>query len=469
MYKKTIKQLILDLSKKRYSVVELVQAYLTQIKKSKLNAFTTITEKSALTEAQKADATNKINKYTKIIGIPFAHKDVFCTKNIRTTCATKMLKNFVPQYDSTIHKKLKKNGFILLGKTNMDEFCMGSNGEHSIFGSVLNPLNHSRTPGGSSSGSAASVAANLVPFATGSDTGGSVRQPASFCGIVGLKPTYGRISRYGLVQYASSLDHCGILAKTVEDCGIVLNVIAGYDENDLTSIKDKSNFLSTLTQPLHGTVVGIPKELFEETIEKEIFSAWVTTIEKLRFLGAKIVFVKLCKTNLYTAVYRAIATVECLSNLARYDSIQYGNNIASIQTHKQYNDIRTRYFGLEVKKRIILGNYLALNYNNNNIYNNAKKLRIYITENYKKTFKNVHAILHPTTPTTAFLLGNKSELTQIKTDKYTCAANLTGMPAITIPVHLTKQNMPVSMQLMSNVYQEKVILNIAHLLQTMVN
>lgn len=468
MHNNTLQQLRIGLKNKKFSAIELVEHYIKRIKKSTTNSFITINEKNAMYSAKLADIKNARNQYRTIAGIPFAHKDVFCTKNIRTTCATKILENFIPTYDATIHKKLKKNGYILLGKTNMDEFAMGYSGEHSVYGNVKNIINTQRTPGGSSSGSASSVAEKITPFATGSDTGGSIRQPAAFCGVVGLKPTYGRISRYGLIAFASSLDHCGILAQTVEDCCIVLNKLAGYDSRDLTSInlKNNINFLVGIEKPIKDLVVGIPIEFFEDTIDIDIYNIWLDTIKKLRYLGVKIKYITLKKTKLYTIIYRVIAAAECMSNLARFDTIYYGKNTPNKQ-HFSLDCVESRNIniGKEVVKRIILGNYLTLKYDNNTIYEKAMVLRKYIVKDYEENFKKVNAILHPTTPTTAFLLGSKkNESTLQESDKYVCSANLTGMPAISIPAGVTKHGLPVGMQLIADTNNEQTLLNIANIL-----
>lgn len=468
MHNKTLQQLYKGLQDKHFSAVELVQHYITRIKESTANSFITIDEKNAIHYAKLADIKNAKNQYKTIVGIPFAHKDVFCTKNVRTTCAAKILENFVPTYDATIHTKLKKNGYILLGKTNMDEFAMGYSGEHSVYGNVKNTINISRTTGGSSSGSASSVAEKITPFATGSDTGGSVRQPAAFCGIVGLKPTYGKISRYGLIAFASSLDHCGILTQTVEDCCVVLNKIAGHDYNDLTSIESKNNidYLLNIENPIKNLIVGIPIEFFEDNIDVDIYSIWLDNIKKLRYLGVKIKYITLKKTKLYTVIYRVIAAAECMSNLARYNTIYYGKNTPNKQHFNlDTSELRGINIGLEVTKRIILGNYLTLKYKNNTVYDKAEKLRDFIRNDYIENFKVVNVILHPTTPTSAFLLGGrKNENVLQESDKYVCAANLTGMPAISIPTGTTKQGLPVGMQLIANSNNEQILLNIANIL-----
>lgn len=469
MHKKTIKQLFESLKKKEFSSVELVQHFLNRIKKSKTNSFISITEEKALKNAKIADIKNSYKNTKFIYGIPFAHKDVFCVKKEKTTCSSKMLQSYIPTYNSTIHQKLIQKGFILLGKTNMDEFCMGCTGEKSIYKNVKNPWNYNMCSGGSSSGSAASVAECLTPVATGSDTGGSVRQPAAFCGITGLKPTYGLISRHGLIAYASSLDHCGILAKTAEDCEILLNIIKGFDKNDLTTIiSNKYLYTDTVNYSVKNIIVGIPREFFLTTRNIDIMNVWKNTIKLLQDLKIKIKFINLDNTHLYTTCYRAIVTAECTSNLARYDSIKFNptNKLISNNLNNFYSNIRSNCFGTEIHKRILLGSYLLTKYNKNTYYEKALTLRKKIIENYTKIFQTVNTILLPTTISTATMLGKKNnEIEQIKMDKNTCAANLTGMPAITFPVGLDSNGLPIGMQLIANKLQDNLLLTIVQKIQ----
>lgn len=473
MYNKPITQIAKDLAQKKYSSVELTQELFKRIKQfdSNLNCFITLTEDLALKQAKKADEIylkNPKNNQNILAGIPLAIKDIFCTENIKTTCGSKMLANFIAPYDATVIAKLKDAGSVFLGKTNMDEFAMGSSNENSAFGSVKNPLDLERVPGGSSGGSAAAVAAGFAPGALGSDTGGSIRQPASLCGVVGLKPTYGLVSRYGMIAFASSLDQAGVLAKTAEDAAILLQGIAGFDEKDSTSVQSKiPDFRQNINASLQGLKIGLPKEYFAYEIDNKIIKAIHEAVFVLEKLGAKIVEINLPYHKYCMPVYYIVATAECSSNLARYDGVRYGYRCQNPQDLEDlYFRSRSEAFGKEVKRRIMIGTYVLSSDHYNAYYLKAQQMRTLISNDFRNAFKEVDVILGPTTPTTAFKLKAKTydPVSMYASDIFTIPANLAGLPAISVPAGLV-ENLPVGMQLTGDYFSEAKLLNVAHRFQ----
>ncbi len=467
MYRKTVAELTKGLHSKKYSSEELTREFLKRIKTldKKLNSFITVTEEIALQRAQQADKQIAQNKANPLTGIPIAHKDLFCTKDIKTSCGSKMLDNFIAPYDATVVERLQQAGMVLIGKTNMDEFAMGSSNETSIYGSVHNPWNLQLVPGGSSGGSAAAVAGYLAPAATGTDTGGSVRQPAAFCGITGLKPTYGRVSRYGMVAFASSLDQAGLLAHTAEDIALLLNTIAGFDSKDSTSVnKEVPNYSSTLNNPLTNIKIGLPKVYFEEGLNTGIALAIDSAISELEKLGAKVQQVNLPNSKLAVPAYYIIAPAECSSNLARFDGVRYGYRCtAPLNINDLYSRSRGEGFGQEVKRRIMIGTYVLSAGYYEAYYLKAQKVRRLISEDFSKAFRDVDIILGPTTPTPAFSIGDKTydPIKMYLNDIYTIAINLAGLPAISLPVGFV-EGLPIGMQLIGKHFAEDELLNMAH-------
>ena len=464
MHNKSIAELTKSLAKKEFSGVELAKHFLARIKKfdPKLNSFITVNDKAAL-QAQKADNQHPL------AGIPIAIKDIFCTQGIKTTCGSKILSNFISPYNATVIEKLINAGAVLIGKTNMDEFAMGSSNENSFYGPVKNPWNLEKVPGGSSGGSAAAVAARLSPAALGTDTGGSIRQPAAFCGITGIKPTYGRVSRFGMIAFASSLDQGGILARSAEDAAILLETIAGFDVKDSTSVDlPVPNYSANLNQSLAGLRIGLPKEYFNDHLETGVALAIDEAIGILEKLGATIKEITLPHTELAIPVYYIIAPAECSSNLARYDGVRYG---IRCDNPKNLEDLykRTRGEGLggEVKRRIMVGTYVLSSGYYDAYYLKAQKVRRLISDDFARAFKDIDVILAPTVPTTAFKLNEKTQdpVSMYLSDIYTVPVNLAGLPAITFPVGFADE-LPVGMQLIGNHFTEEKLLNITHQYQT---
>lgn len=467
MQNKTIAELSADLAAKKISSLELTQFFLERIKKfdPKLNAFITVTEEQALAAAKAADHERASGKTGALLGIPIAHKDIFCTDGIKTSCGSKMLDNFIAPYDATVVKNFKNAGIVLLGKTNMDEFAMGSSNETSYYGPVRNPWNLETVPGGSSGGSAAAVAAYLAPATTGTDTGGSIRQPAALCGITGLKPTYGRVSRYGMIAFASSLDQGGIFAKSAEDTAILLNTMAGFDEKDSTSVNQPvPDYTKTLNDSIKGLRIGLPKEYFSEGLNPAVAKLIEQAIKEYEKLGATIKEISLPNTALSAPVYYVIAPAECSSNLARYDGVRYGYRCENpIDLQDLYKRSRSEGFGPEVKRRIMIGTYVLSSGYFDAYYLKAQKIRHLIREDFSQAFKEVDVILSPTTPAPAFKLGEKvsDPISMYLSDIYTIAANLAGLPGLSIPVGQVN-HLPIGMQLIGNVFEEAKLLNIAH-------
>ena len=466
---KTIAELSQDLQSKKISSLELTQFYLNRIKEldKDLNCFITVTEDEALAAAKAADEKIASGQGGRLTGIPIAQKDIFCTKGIKTTCGSKMLHNFVAPYDATVVKKLKTAGTILLGKTNMDEFAMGSSNENSHFGPVKNPWDKDCVPGGSSGGSAAAVAALLVPGATGTDTGGSIRQPAALCGITGIKPTYGRVSRYGMIAFASSLDQGGPLTRTAEDAALLLNAMAGFDEHDSTSVDlPVPDYTATLNDSIKGLRIGLPKEYFEG-LNSEIAKKLEEAMREYEKLGAQFKEISLPAMHLSIPAYYVIAPAECSSNLARYDGVRYGYRCADpLNLEDLYKRTRSEGFGNEVKRRIMIGTYALSAGYYDAYYLKAQKIRRLIRDDFVKAFKEVDVIMSPTAPSTAFKFGEKTSdpISMYLSDIYTISVNLAGLPGISIPAGFNS-HLPIGMHFVSNYFEEARLLNVAHAYQ----
>ncbi len=428
-----------------------------------LNSFLSIEREYAMKRAEEVekDADEK-----PLCGVAIALKDNICTKDLQTTCGSYILNNYKAHYNATATERLNKAGAVIIGKTNMDEFAMGSSNESSAFGAVKNPWDLERVPGGSSGGSAVAVASGVVRAALGSETGGSVRQPASLCGIVGLKPTYGRISRFGLVAFASSLDQIGIFGATTKDAADVLGVIAGRDKNDSTTADVAvPNYAETLDNDIKGRKIGVPRALFGEGLDTEVRAAVEKSIENYRSLGAEIVDVELPYANYGIAVYYIIATAEASSNLARFDGVRYGFRAeGSHELREMYRKTREEGFGAEVKRRIMLGTYVLSSGYYDAYYSKAQKVRALVKRDYEKAFEKCDAILTPTAPTTAFKIGEKSDdpLAMYLSDIYTVSANLAGIPGISVPCGLSTEGLPIGTQLVGNFWSEDVLLNLAN-------
>lgn len=461
---------LLELSNKLHlgelSSVELTTHYLGAINRHKdLNAFISIDEEHALIKATESDLQLQRHAGNILTGIPMAVKDLFCTLRMKTTCASKMLADFQSPYEATAISRLQEQGAILIGKTNMDEFAMGSANEHSYFGSVRNPWDKKRVPGGSSGGSAAAVAAHLVPFAIGSDTGGSIRQPAAFCGISGIKPTYGLISRFGMVAYASSLDQAGPMARSAEDLAVVLQSMVGFDPKDSTSLDFKApDYISQLSKPLTSIRIGLPTSFFQPEVDSDIQNAIHTAVKELEHLGAEIIEIDLKQQALWVPCYYVTACAEASSNLSRYDGIRFGYRSKKASNLKELiQSSRTEGFGEEVKRRILTGTHVLSSGYFDAYYLQALKVRRLIQEELLTALDKVDIILGPTTSTPAFKLGEKIKdpVQMYLSDVFTVAANLAGLPALSIPAGFSN-NLPIGMQLMGKPFSEGLLLNIAH-------
>lgn len=457
------------LKKKEISSQELTKAVLDRIGyvEKKVEAYITIDAETAVKQAELADREISGGNILPLTGIPVAVKDLICTKGLRTTCASKILENFTPQYDAFVIKKLKKAGAVIVGKTNMDEFAMGSSTENSGMKTTRNPWDLTCIPGGSSGGSAAAVAADMCLGSLGSDTGGSIRQPASHCGVVGMKPTYGRVSRFGLVAFASSLDQIGPLAKDVLDCALLMNAIAGYDPADSTSVPEAvPDYTSFSNKGLSGMTIGIPKE-YNETkgLDPEVFGAVKNAVKVIEDLGAKCVEITLPHTKYAVAVYYVIAPSEASSNLARYDGVKYGfRDKEKNSLIDMYRSTRTKGFGAEVQRRIILGTYSLSSGYYDAYYKKASQVRTLIMEDFKNVFKSCDLILSPVAPTPAFKIGEKIDdpLTMYLSDIFTLSANLAGIPGISVPCGFSSTGLPMGLQLMGRHFEEKKILTAAY-------
>lgn len=467
MHKKTIAELARDLSQKKISSSELTKHYLARIKafNSQLNCFISMTEEVAMAAAKNADQRIAEQKATPLTGIPIAQKDIFCTDGIKTSCGSKMLDNFIAPYSATIIEKFQSAGVVLLGKTNMDEFAMGSSNENSYYGTVKNPWNLAYVPGGSSGGSATAVAAGLTPAATGTDTGGSIRQPAALCGVTGLKPTYGRVSRYGMIAFASSLDQGGPIARTAEDAAMLLNVMAGFDTRDSTSVdRAVPDYTQHLNDSIEKLKIGLPKEYFSEGLHPQVAKSIEDAIKVYEQLGATMVEVSLPNTNLSVPAYYVIAPAEASSNLARYDGVRYGYRCENpTDLLDLYERTRSEGFGDEVKRRIMIGTYVLSAGYYDAYYIKAQKIRRLICDDFRRVFEKVDVILSPTTPTPAFKIGEKltDPVSMYLNDIYTIAVNLAGLPAISIPAGFVS-GLPIGMQLIANLFGGAKLLNVAH-------
>ena len=465
----TVHELQEKLEKKELTSEEIVQAYIDRIndKEKDVKAFVTTLCDEALKEAKEIDEKRKNGeKLSSLAGIPIGIKDNMCTKGVKTTCSSRMLENFVAPYNATVVEKLNEENLIDLGKLNMDEFAMGASTEYSYFKKTCNPWNLKTVPGGSSGGSAAAVAANLVPWALGSDTGGSIRQPSSFCGVVGLKPTYGLVSRYGLVAFASSLDQIGPITKDVRDSAILLNIIAGHDERDTTSYNmPKKDYTKALKNDVKGLKIGIPKEYFGEGINAEVKAKLEEAIETYKKLGAEVQEFSLDIAQYALATYYIIACAEASSNLGRFDGIRYGYITENYTNLKElYKNSRSEGFGPEVKRRIILGTYVLSSGYYDAYYKKAQQVRTLVKKEFDKAFEKYDVLLTPTSPTVAFEMGTRSEnpLEMYLADICTVSVNIAGLPGISIPCGVNGDNMPIGMQLIGNKFEEEKILNAAY-------
>lgn len=469
----SLRQLGDALHTKKISSVELTQMYLERIAMLNpvLNAYVTLDVKKSLAQARQADAMLGKNKSHALTGIPFAQKDIFCAQGWRTTCGSKMLENFIAPYDAHVIQQFNAVGAVNLGKTNMDEFAMGSSNETSYFGAVKNPWNHQAVPGGSSGGSAAAVAARLCAAATGTDTGGSIRQPAALCGISGIKPTYGVVSRYGMIAFASSLDQAGPMARSAEDLALMMNVMAGFDERDSTSLsRPTEDYLRDIdspaaSKPLSGLRIGLPKEFFAEGLSEDVAQAVAAAIAEYQKMGATVVNISLPNSKLSIPVYYVLAPAEASSNLSRFDGVRYGHRA------KEYSDLTDMYqksraqgFGAEVKRRIMIGTYVLSHGYYDAYYVQAQKIRRLIAQDFEQAFKQCDVIMGPTAPSTAFNLGEKGDdpVQMYLSDIYTIAVNLAGLPGMSIPAGFGKNNLPIGLQIIGNYFTEAHMLNVAH-------
>ena len=463
----TVSELSEKLKKKEVSSKELTSLYLRRMEEvdEKIHAYITVCRDSAVKEAEAADKRIKEGDATPLTGVPIAIKDIFCTKDVRTTCASRILENFVPPYDATVVRKLKEAGAVILGKLNMDEFAMGSSTENSAFFPTLNPWDTKRVPGGSSGGSAAAVAAGECAASIGTDTGGSIRQPASLCGVTGLKPTYGRVSRFGMIAFASSLDQGGPITRDVTDCAIMLKIIAGHDPLDSTSMDAPvPDYTAALKKEIKNMRIGIPKEYFIEGLDKDVSEAIKDAIGVFKKAGAELVDITLPHTEYAISVYYLVATAEASSNLARYDGVKYGLRVADGGLLDMYKLTRDAGFGAEVKRRIMLGTYsLSAGYYEA-YYKKASEMRTLIKMDFEEAFKKCDIILTPTSPTAAFKLGEKiaDPLTMYLSDIFTISCNLAGIPGISIPCGFTKENLPVGLQLLGKPLDEATLLRAAY-------
>jgi aspartyl-tRNA(Asn)/glutamyl-tRNA(Gln) amidotransferase subunit A len=456
------------LAAKKLSSVELTRACLERIGRfgDALNSFISVDESRALAAARRSDAARARGDGGPLSGIPIAHKDILCTRELRTTCGSRMLANYVSPYDAHVVEQLARAGTVLVGKCNMDEFAMGSSNESSHFGPARNPWDKRRVPGGSSGGSAASVAARLVPAATGTDTGGSVRQPAAMCGVSGLKPTYGVVSRYGIVAFASSLDQAGPLAKSAADLALLMNAMAGYDERDSTSLeRPKEDYARSLGMPLAGIRIGVPREYFGEGIDAAVRAAVEQALRWYETQGARRVDISLPNSRLGVPVYYVIAPAEASSNLSRFDGVRYGHRAAVYRDlSDMYCRTRAEGFGAEVKRRILVGTYVLSHGYYDAYYVQAQKVRRLIARDFVQAFTQCDVILGPTSPTTAFLIGAKSDdpVQMYLNDIFTVSAPLAGLPALSIPCGFDDAGLPIGLQLTGNYFSEAQLLGIAH-------
>jgi len=468
---KTIAALAADLAAGNASSVELTQDYLQRINSSAHNAFISILDQTSLEQAQHADELRQLDQHPTLLGVPVAQKDIFCIEGSRTTCGSKILENFVAPYTATVVQNMHNAGLVSLGKTNMDEFAMGSSNENSYFGPVLNPWSKNSdtkrlVPGGSSGGSAAAVAARLVPAATGTDTGGSIRQPAAFCNLTGVKPSYGRCSRYGMVAFASSLDQAGPMTHTAEDAALMLNAMAGFDPKDSTSLDvPGEDFTAKLNDSLDGLVIGLPSQFFQDGLDNQIASLVQDAVKEYEKLGATVKDISLPNAQSALPSYYVIAPAEASSNLSRFDGVRYGYRAHDYNDLiEMYTKTRSEGFGDEVKRRIMIGTYALSSGYYDAYYSKAQKLRRLISDDFDAAFKECDVIMGPTTPSVAFREGSKNTdpVAMYLNDIYTIPVNLAGLPAASIPAGFTSENLPVGLHLITPYLQESKLLNIAH-------
>ena len=465
--KQTLSELVNNIKEKKLSSSEVTKAFVDRSEKSKeLNTYITKDFSNALEKAKKFDDNPKLD--LKLPGIPMAVKDLFCTANVRTTAGSKILNNFVPTYESTVTQNIWNEGAILIGKLNCDEFAMGSSNETSFFGNVQNPIDKNLVPGGSSGGSSSAVAAQLTPITIGTDTGGSIRQPASFTGTVGLKPTYGSCSRYGIVAFASSLDQAGPMTHDVKDCSLMFEIMSTYDTKDSTSVEFKrENYLNNLNENIKGKKIGIPKEYRVDGMPKEIDELWEKGIKIIKENGGEIIEISLPNTNYALPTYYIVAPAEASSNLARYDGVKYGFRSKGENLIDMYEKTRSEGFGDEVKRRIMIGTYVLSSGYYDAYYLKAQKVRRLIKNDFDEAFKKVDAILTPSTPSSAFKIGEKlnDPVSMYLNDIFTVPINLAGLPAISIPAGHDKKGYPLGLQLIGKAFDEQSILNIAFSLE----
>lgn len=470
MHTLTIAEIIQQLRSKQFSSVEITEHFLKRIDQldPALNSFISVTPDRAMTQAKQADAQLAAGDAPALCGVPIAHKDIFCTEGVRTSCGSKMLDNFIPPYNATVVENYNRAGVVTLGKTNMDEFAMGSSNETSYYGPVKNPWDHKCVPGGSSGGSAASVAARIAPAATATDTGGSIRQPASLCGITGIKPTYGRVSRWGMIAFASSLDQAGLMTRSAEDAAILLHAMASFDEKDSTCVDHTiDNYPQMLNTQIDGLKIGLPKEYFGEGLNPGTQKAVEEAIKQYENLGAKIVEVSLPHSHLAVPAYYVIAPAECSANLSRFDGVRYGYRCKNPESLEDlYKRSRSEAFGDEVKRRIMVGCYALSAGYYDAYYAKAQKARRLIQQDFVNAFKDVDVIMGPTSPSPAFEFGAKGSdpVAMYLEDIYTIATNLAGLPGMSIPCGIV-DNKPVGLQIIGNYFAEGRMLNVAHQFQ----
>lgn len=469
LHRLSIREMTEGLKTAQFSSRELTQHYLDRIAKidGRVQSYVTVTAEQALAQADAADNLLKSGTAGILTGVPIAHKDIFCTQGIRTSAGSKMLDNFISPYDATVVAKTKEAGLVTLGKVNMDEFAMGSTSESSFYGATKNPWNLEHVPGGSSGGSAAVVAADLAPIATGTDTGGSIRQPASFCGLTGLKPTYGRVSRFGMIAFASSLDQGGPMARSAEDCAFLMNTIAGHDAKDSTSVdKEVDDYVANLNaKAIKGLRIGIPKQYFNvQGLDADVKARVEESLKKLQEMGATLVEIDLNMSEAYVPTYYLIAPAEASSNLSRYDGVRYGYRCENpTDILDLYKRSRSEGFGAEVQRRILIGTYALSAGYYDAYYVKAQKVRRLIQQDFLKAFENVDVIAAPSAPTTAYKIGaNLSPTEMYLGDIYTLAVNLAGLPAINAPVGFDANQLPVGLQLIGNYWSESQLLSIVH-------
>ena len=467
MHNESVTGLIAGLRDKQFSSTELTRHYLERAQRlnAVYNSFISVNEEAALVAAEAADQRLAQGNAAPLTGVPIAHKDIFCTDGLRTSCGSRMLDSFVPPYNATMIQRFNSDSAVILGKTNMDEFAMGSSNENSYYGPVLNPWDTTLVPGGSSGGSAAAVAARQAPAATGTDTGGSIRQPAAICGITGLKPTYGLVSRYGMIAFASSLDQGGPMAQTAEDCALMLNVMAGFDEKDSTSLEmGLPDYSAGLDNSIEGLRIGIPREYFDEGLDNNVRAVIQSALDQYRGMGAELVEIDLPNSGLSVPVYYVVAPAECSANLSRFDGVRYGYRCKDpLDLYDLYTRSRGEGFGAEVKRRIMVGTYALSAGYYDAYYLKAQQLRHLISDDFKAAFENVDVIMGPASPGPAFNLGEKAEdpISMYLSDIYTIAVNLAGLPGMSVPAGFV-DGKPIGLQIIGNYFEESRLLNVAH-------